>query len=199
MVMPARAASLHAAGTVACGRLRSAVLLLVVFGLRCVGGVPKVKQQLHVHGHKDEIREPGAATPAQVQQLYTAVLGRPVDEHGAAHYQSGKGFAVVQVADELLSSMEFRSKYANDETASNAIPVEYAQAAMFDNVLGGDVRVSELDIRYLYSRLFDRQPDEAALAAYKPVVEANSLASEIIATAPLKDPSMLSEHTCALL
>ena len=182
MVMPARAASLHAAGTVACGHLRSAVLLLMVFGLRCVGGVPKVKQQLNVHGHKDEVREPGAATPAQVEKLYTAVLGRPVDEHGAAHYQSGKGFALVQVADELLSSMEFRSKYADDELSSKAIPVEYAQAAMFDNVLGGDVRVSELDLRYLYSRLFDRQPDEAALAAYKPIIEAKTLASESLAT-----------------
>jgi hypothetical protein len=40
------------------------------------------------------------------------------------------------------------------------------------------VRATELDIRYLYSRLFDRPPDEAALAAYKPVIDERSLARE---------------------
>lgn len=162
------------------GQVRPATLLLVMLGLSCVDGVPKVKQQLNVHGRKDDVaRSPDAASPEQVAKLYQAVLGRPVDDHGAAHYQSGKGYSMAQVADELLNSMEFRSKYSADEIApTRGIPVEYAQAAMFAGVLPGEVRATELDIRYLYSRLFDRPPDEAALAAYKPVIDERSLARE---------------------
>ena len=157
----------------------AALLLLLMLWLNCVDGVPKVKQQLNVHGHKDDVtRSPNAAPPEQVAKLYLAVLGRPVDDHGAAHYQSGKGYGLAQIADELLNSVEFRSKYSADEMVSNSIPVEYAQAAMFADVLSSEMRVTELDLWYLYSRLFDRQPDEIALAAYKPIIEEQSLARE---------------------
>lgn len=165
------------------GHVRSAALFLVMLGLSCVNGVPKVKQQLNVHGHRDDAaRSPNAASSEQVAKLYLAVLGRPVDEHGAAHYQSGKGYGVAQVADELLNSVEFRSKYSDDELMPNSIPVEYAQAAMFADVLPDKLRVTQLDLSYLYSRLFDRQPDEAALAAYKPSIDEQSLARENLVT-----------------
>lgn len=182
------AAPLHAAGGIQRnrGRVRSAVLLLVMLaGLSCVDGVPKVKQQLNVHGHKDDAaRSPNAASSEQVEKLYQVVLGRPVDEHGAAHYQSGKGYGMVQVADELLNSMEFRSKYSDNELVTSSIPVEYVQAAILSDVLPDEVRVTELDLQYLYSRLFDRDPDETALAAYKPIIDEQSLARENLAALP---------------
>ena len=161
-----------------CRVLRCTVVLMGVLGLGLVDGVPKVQQQLNVHGHKDAAgRNPDAASPEQVSKLYQAVLGRPVDEHGAAHYQSGKGCGVVQVVDELLNSVEFRNKYSDDELVSKSIPVEYAQAAIFADVLS-NVAVTELDVWYLYSRLFDRPPDATALAANKPIIETKSLAGE---------------------
>lgn len=163
-----------------CSALAAALPLIMTVGLPwpCADGVPQVKHQLNVHGPKDDQRNPDAASPEQVARLYSAVLGRPVDEHGAAHYQSGKGYGMAQVADELLNSNEFRSKYSQSVIETKSIPVEYAQAAMLAEVLSGDVRVTDLDVWYLYSRLFDRPPDETALAGYRPDIEAKSLAGE---------------------
>jgi hypothetical protein len=150
-------------------------LLLLLLPERA-GGIPKVQKELNVHGPKDDDLRPDAISPEAVAKLYMALLGRPVDDHGAAHYQSGAGYSVTQVADELLNSMEFRAKYSDNEMDSFGIPVEFAQAARFQDVLSVDIMATELDVRYLYSRLFDRQPDEVALAAYAPVIEAKSLA-----------------------
>ena len=192
--------NVHAASTrKSCRVLRCTVLLLEMLGLGCVDGVPKVQQQLNVHGHKDDAaRNPDAASPEQVAKLYHAVLGRPVDEHGAAHYQSGKGCGMVQVADELLNSMEFRNKYSDDELEPKSIPVEYAQAAMFGEVLSRDVRVTELDVWYLYSHLFDRPPDATALAAYKPVIEAKSLAGARTALHSFSEVPKNAERTLSV-
>ena len=152
------------------------LLLLLLLLPERVGGIPKVQKELNVHGPKDDDLRPDAISPEAVAKLYMALLGRPVDDHGAAHYQSGAGYSVTQVADELLNSMEFRAKYSDNEMDSFGIPVEFAQAARFQDVLSVDIMATELDVRYLYSRLFDRQPDEVALAAYAPVIEAKSLA-----------------------
>ena len=145
--------------------------------------VPKIKQQLNVEGKKDNDLRPDAVGTAVVQTLYLELLGRKADAHGTQHYQSGAGYSVTQVVDELLNSQEFRKKYSFDTVSTTGIPVEFAQAALFQDVMSNAANpgtppfpVTELDVKYLYNRLFDREPDEAALAAYAPVIEAKSLA-----------------------
>ena len=99
-----------------------------------------------------------------VAELYKDILDREVDESGAAHYASDGGVGVAQVADELLRSEEFRTKYGPTRFQAATIPVEFAQAARWLDV-ASRYPVAERDVRYVYSKLLDREPEPAAVEA----------------------------------
>ena len=99
-----------------------------------------------------------------VAELYKDILDREVDESGAEHYARDGGVGVAQVVDELLRSEEFRTKYGPTRFQATTIPVEFAQAARWLDV-ASRYPVTEKDVRYVYSKLLDREPEPAAVEA----------------------------------